>query len=323
MNRQFIIEKQPKIFDALLAGLRTTTHHIYLILLPILLDLFFLISPRFTIYKLAKQALNQVILPTNIPENLATTWSEFNEIINEFFKYFSVSSLLRTIPIGLPSLFAGRILKMNPIGNFSFIELEPIGKAMLFMIGFSMIGLLLSNTYYFACSLAVKPSDSKVPITEYFRTLIPFVLIPCTLFLLTLLIGFPVLFLIAFLNMITPFLGLLGYVLLTVIGISILVPLFFTPQAIYYLNLNLRKAVFNSIRIVRRFYSATSFFILMEIVIAFLANRLWQSPPDSSWFLLVSIFGHSVISTALVLASFHFLNDAIKLSQSDPLIVVD
>jgi len=71
-----------------------------------------------------------------------------------------------------------------------------------------------------------------------------------------------------------------------------------------------------SIHVVRVSMGKTAWFLLSSVILIQGLNYLWQTPPTDNWFLLVGIFGHAFIVSAIIAASFHYFIDATKFSQT-------
>ncbi|HSN93866.1 MAG TPA: hypothetical protein VLR89_02255, partial [Anaerolineaceae bacterium] len=107
-----------------------------------------------------------------------------------------------------------------------------------------------------------------------------------------------------------PLLGSIVYFIALLVLINLLFPLLFTPHAIILENKNLLEAAKESIFIFKKSGIFASFFVVIMIFATYISDRLWQNPPDGSWMILVGIFGHAAVSTAMILASFYFFKDA-------------
>ncbi|MFZ3150638.1 MAG: hypothetical protein WA116_03035 [Anaerolineaceae bacterium] len=317
MNGNIAVKNQPNIKDAIAAGFKSTASHVYLIFFPIILDLYLLFSPRYTIYGLVQKLLEQYSLPAEASADLSAAWAEFLTLAEEFFRYFSVSSALRTLPVGVPSLLSGRVLTETPFGSYSFNEITSWGNFLLAILVFSLVGILLGTVYFqMSSSSIVKPLE-KTSLKEFGKLLLNIIALPALAIVLLIIIGIPVVALIIILNTISSALGMFGYIILGTFLISVFLPLFFTPHAVIMLKQNVITSLRTSIKIVQSTYSQTSFFIVLLIFTSYVSNLLWQSPPDDSWMMLVGIFGHALVSTALISASFHYFHESIQLTQAD------
>src|SRR4030095_15914210 len=72
---------------------------------------------------------------------------------------------------------------------------------------------------------------------------------------------------------------------------------------------NIFGAIWDSIRLVQANLSGTLGLFLLVTIISLGLGVIWNYPPDDSWFLLIGLAGHALISTALVAATFVFYQD--------------
>lgn len=312
MNTTTIAVKQPSPFKAIRSGAETVASHIYLILFPIALDLYLLFGTRFTVSKAVNNLLAQVQLPANAAQDLMVTWNGAVQMLKEYFTYFSLTSVLRTLPFGIPSLLAGQALTTNPLSRIKTTELTSSGQISLWFVVFSLIGLLAATFYYKFCAMAVNKQARKISFSQTFNDFASNIALPMLTIIFLAIVLLPGLLIIGILSAITPFLGTIGYLIVLSILISIFLPLFFTPFATALYGEGFLKSVLLSIQTFRPTGPATSIFIFLAISSTYLTNLLWQSAPDDSWMLLVGIFGHALITTILVASSFHLFIEAIS-----------
>src|SRR5690606_38965970 len=119
MNIFLRAKKQPNLLIALKNGVTSLARHAYLILFPFLFDIAFLFSPRLTISQFTSKLFGQMVYPASISEEMKTTWDAIITGLTAFFKYFNLSSLARTYPFGIPSLFPVRAFTTTPNGDIS------------------------------------------------------------------------------------------------------------------------------------------------------------------------------------------------------------
>jgi hypothetical protein len=106
-------------------------------------------------------------------------------------------------------------------------------------------------------------------------------------------IAIPVSLVVSGLSMLHPFLGLLAYFFAAMALISMFLPAIFAPHAVLMLNLNLWQSIRASMRLMRPYYSATSLFVILAVLVSYLTNLLWQSPGTDSPMIYIGIFGHA------------------------------
>ena len=305
-------QKQPKIFAAFKAGFDTVSKHLYLLFFPIILDLFLLFGFRITIIELMQDVIQKLILPPSATPDLVASWGTVKIQTVEFFRYFSLTSFLRTFPVGIPSLFSVTDFERNPIGTYQFIQLQQPGSAFLVILGMSLIGLFFA--FFFYRSIARAISTQSVPTESILdkKSMISWIMIPTVFFTFTLVVIFPAVLIISLIGAILPIFTSIGYFLLTIGIITLITPMLFTPHFIFLENMTFKQALLTSFRTVRLTNAKGTTFLFIAIVVSYLTNMLWRIPSDDSWMLLVSVFGHALISTVILVASFHFILDARK-----------
>jgi len=129
------------------------------------------------------------------------------------------------------------------------------------------------------------------------------------------LISLPLALIFTLFNSLSPVLGLIAYFVTAMVLLSVIIPLYFAPHAIVVLDQSAFQAISSSLKMIRPFYSSTSVFLTLEVIIAFLTNLLWQTPADNSPLLFVGIFGHALVTTALLIASFHYFANIVKIYE--------
>lgn len=126
----------------------------------------------------------------------------------------------------------------------------------------------------------------------------------------------PTIILASLLSLLSPFLGQLVLLLVTFGAAWLLVPLVFTPHGIFLCGQSVINAMLNSARIVRYTLPGTGLFLLTALVLNQVMGWLWNQPPDTSWMVLVGIFGNAVISTGLLAASFIYYRSGLIFAQN-------
>ncbi|MDD2522199.1 MAG: hypothetical protein PHW11_05210 [Anaerolineaceae bacterium] len=308
---RFVIpaKKQPKVFDAIKRGYATLSNHIYLLLFPIGLDLFFLFGERLLITNQVQAMIDGIIFPPGTGAEMLQSWEELSAGLLELLKNFSLTAFLRSFPVGIPSLLAFRPMEVSPLGDFATVQVQSLGGSMLYILGFSLIGFLLGALFFLLIRNTVHGNDLSIP-RKFPNQLLSLVAIPIVIFLFTFFIISPILLLISVFNSILPFLGTIGYFFLSLGLISLGIPLFFTAHEILLSGSSFVAAARKSIETVRPTNGKTSIFLMLAFLGTYATNFLWQIPHDGSWMLIVSILGHALVTTIFLIASFHFYIDA-------------
>lgn len=309
--------QKPKIIQSIISGFNTTANNIFLILLPLLLDLFLWFGPHFSLNHFFittwEKFLNGIVNQTSEVQSLINSNSE-NLLM--FFRSFNLSATLRTFPVGIPSLISNLSTEKNPIGTPLLIEFGEFSKIIVILITFSFIGIILGVFYYnFILSKISKETDNQ-KIVSLIRSTTQIFLFPIFLVLLMLVLLIPFSIVISILTIINPMIGQIGLFLSFSALVWILIPLFFTPHSIILLKQNLITSMMTSINVVRSSSSTSILFLLTLLILGQGTNLIWKVPPEDSWMLLIGILGHAFISTSLIAASFHYFIHAFKYAQS-------
>ncbi|NLC29212.1 MAG: hypothetical protein GX773_02020, partial [Chloroflexi bacterium] len=79
-------KKQPKVFNAIKAGFDTLSTHAYLLLFPILLDIYFLFGKRLLITVQVEEMIEAVVLPPETTVEMLNSWQELSAATIATFK---------------------------------------------------------------------------------------------------------------------------------------------------------------------------------------------------------------------------------------------
>jgi len=303
----------PKPIASFLAGFDSITNHIWLVSFPVILDLIIWLGPHFRIKSLI-EALNEQITRTSGLGISPST--ESAQMSKEFWSFaaerFNMLTMVRSVPVGIPSLTAGSSPIYIPLGEAAFIDLSSGMVALAVWILFSLIGLISGTFYYIVVSQA--SLNGKVNLKQAFGqwpgASIQVVALALLWVFLFLAITLPASCIISFFLASGMPLGQVTLFLLFGFLMWIFFPLLFSAHGIVVYRLNIMASVRNSMRVTRLNLPATSLFFLIVLVISQLMDIIWRWPKEDSWFTLVGILGHAFITTGLLAASFIFYRDA-------------
>ncbi len=310
------IEK-PKVIQALLSGFNTIASKPYLILLPILLDLFLWFGPVWRVDELFGPMIQDI---TNVHGLGTPEYADVLEVYQSFWQdilnNFNLAKVIRTFPIGVPSLMVGKPTMANPIGRPVVFSLGTNAQIIISLVLFLVIGYFLGNLYFENISQEVKVRDDNTPARTLLWSFLQILFLPVLIFIILVVLSVPMLFLIALTTMIDPAISQVVSLLAVMLILWTLMPLIFTPHGIYLYKQNLISAMMTSISVVRVSMGKTAWFILASYILIQGLNYLWHSPDVENWLLIVGIFGHAFIVTAVVAASFYYFIDATKFTQT-------
>ncbi len=312
------IEK-PKIFQAIKSGFNTIANKPYLMIPPILLDLFLWFGPAWRVDAYFRPIIQSYSnLPVLDSPEFVELFDNFQTIWLEIIANLNLARSLHTLPIGVPSLIVSKQSFQNPLGKPFVFNLESGFGVIGIWLTFLLLGFFIGSLYYKNISNQI--IDIQNENDRNFRSLVraysQIILMPVVILIVLLIFSIPSILLLSVISLLNPtisqfLLGVIGFLLLWII-----LPLVFTPHGIFLYKQNLISAMMTSISVVKSSMSQTTWFILLAFVLIEGMNFLWTSPSIDNWFLMVGIFGHAFVVSAVIAASFHFFLDATAYTQS-------
>ncbi len=335
-NPSAVQSRPPQLIQSLTGGFNTVASHIYLILLPVALDLLLWFGPHLRMKSLVEPVMRDMVglLRQTSTLDMRPLWDGMEELWQVFLNQFNLVSTLSTFPIGVPTLMSSQSPLETPFGAAPVIEMTSVFQIALFWLVLSLFGLGL-GTFYFAwvaqgCSLflgrpdcgenaAFNESGNKIPplrIRVLAWQAMQMLAIVILLVLLLTVILVPTIFMASFLALISPFLAQLALVLVMFACVWFLVPLVFSPHGIFVCGLSVLNSMLASARVVRFSLPGTGMFLLSTIILYQGLGVLWRVPPERSWLMFVGILGHAFIATGLLAASFIYYRGGLAYVQS-------
>ncbi|NMC53832.1 MAG: hypothetical protein GYA48_09395 [Chloroflexi bacterium] len=301
----------PRLVSSLGAGFNTVANSLYLILFPVILDLFLWVGPRLSLKQAMESLLSETFLTLQemgspeMLEILATTEKTWQTIL----QYFNLFSSLRSFPIGIGSLLAGQPAGDSPLGARAVIELPSLSAALGMWIILAIGGVILGSIYFSEvarfCTGEQTPFSFKNLRWQTFHSLA----FSIGLVVLIVLVSFPVSIMVSIIGMINATFAQVAIFAIIFLVLWLMLPLFFVPHGIFLRKLNILRSILNSVRLVRFVLPSTSLFILVIVLLSQGMNLIWLIAPADSWMTLVGILGHAFVATGLLAASYIYYRD--------------
>lgn len=328
--------RPPQLIQSLTGGFNAVASHIYLILLPVALDLLLWFGPHLRVKELFQPVMVDLvaILRSSSSVQNRAMWDGMENLWIEFLEGFNLASLLSTFPVGVPALMGVQAPMQTPVGPPTMLEATSAGQILLGWLGLTFAGLAL-GTLYFAtiaqcCGRAAREieCDSNMPGRQPGGRMPSFrmqalawqgfqvVLLLLVLIAIALVLLIPTVMITSFLFLISPLFSQFVMLLISVSAVYLLVPLVFSPHGIFLCGMSVFNAMLTSTRVVRFALPGTGLFLVAALVIYQGLGVLWRVPPDTSWMALVGILGHAFISTGLLAASFIYYQKGLAYVQS-------
>jgi hypothetical protein len=335
-NPSAVQTRPPQLIQSLTSGFNAVASNIYLILLPVVLDLLLWFGPHLRMKALVEPVVTDVIklLRQTSSLEMRPMWDSLEKLWGLFLNQFNLVSALSTFPIGIPAMMASQSPLQTPIGAAPVVELSSALEIGFLWLGLSIVGLGL-GTFYFAwvaqgCSLSLTKADcgenvhlrdvaGKMPALRLDVLAwqgLQVLAIIIIMIVVSMVVLIPTMFMASFLALISPFLAQAALVLILFSAVWFLVPLIFSAHGIFLCGQSVINSMLTSTRVVRFSLPGTGMFLLMTIVLYQGLGVLWHVPPENSWLALVGIFGHAFIATGLLAASFVYYRAGLAYVQS-------
>ncbi|MBK9943108.1 MAG: hypothetical protein IPP13_15990 [Kouleothrix sp.] len=131
-------------------------------------------------------------------------------------------------------------------------------------------------------------------------------------------LGLPLLFLVTLLLYLNQTLGLLALFLLYWVGVWVSIYIGFMREAIVMSGLGPLRAIYASFNVVRRNIWATLGFLLLSLIIRLGSGVIWHSLVNSRVGVIIAIIGSAYIGSGLVAARMAFYRERLRRWQSAP-----
>lgn len=306
------------VIDSLSTGLSLVTERVWVVAIPVLLDLWYWLGPQLSISPLLKrverffvQSAPEAISGTPITIDMVT------DMLTTLGQQFNLFSLLSASLLGVPTLMAA-----GNSENASVIEVH--GWLVLISLAafLILVGLAIGCIYFtFIVRGLVGQSEDHLALLRqagvmWLRVVALVLLV--LFFVVALIVPFS--FLVGFLALVSggaaTFLIWLFYISVIWIGIY----LYFTVDAIVINDVGPIRAIWNSANVVvRNFWSALALVVLIFVLkqgLALVWQRLGEVHPVGT---IVGIAGHAFVGSGLVAAGLLFYRDRYRYWQEQRL----
>jgi hypothetical protein len=303
----------PSLIKSILAGFDAISNHISLILFSVAVDLFLWLGPHLGLSELIRSLFDQAAaLPNmNTPE-MADMVSASRAMWTAVADKFNLMSMIRSYPIGIPSLMISSAPTLVPGGSPRVWEITSLGAAFGIFILLTLFGLLVGTLYFQL--IAQASLEGRILWRE---TLLRWPWSSLQVLLLALLwiavliaLSIPFSCLLSFALVVGAGVGQFVILLFGGLAVWMLFPLVFSPHGIFVFQRPMWTSVRDGIRVTRATLPSTGLFLLIVLVLSEGLDMLWRVPPETSWLTVVGISGHAFVTAGLLAATFVYYRDA-------------
>ncbi len=314
------------VIGCLTAGFEMVSRNLWLIALPVVLDLVLWLGPRLSVAPLL-QGFIMILRTQPAPDpQTAHQWARVADLLQQLGENFNLISLVGTLPLlNVPSLLAQHMPgALTPLGESGKLPIGNIPALLGWVVLLALIGLVLGVLYLsilarvaatawhgepeHAASETSRESTWLSGVAKYFRVL------AFVTGLLTLGLVFIPLWILAMGIAITiaqP-LGIVVWMLGMGAVAYVALHLVFVVHGVLLGRHGLLRAIWESILLFRtQLPSVTGLLLLVTVVYKGLGYA-WSLPPGNSWLLAIGILGNGCVATGLTAATFVFYRERVK-----------
>jgi hypothetical protein len=329
------------VIGCLAAGFEMVGRHLWLVILPVMLDLFLWLGPRLSVDPLWQQFV--ALLATQpVPDPAAASQvTQIAQMLKQLGEQFNMLSILGALPLlNLPSLLASHPPgALSPLGQSSVFEITGVLALLFWWVMLLPVGLLLGFLYLSGVARpvrAMRDADETDPAQEeaggmeghseaasfpgersshlYTHGLGKFVRVflfaAALLALGMVLIPIWMLLIGVVLTVAQP-LGLLAWALSIGLGSYVVLHFLFVIPGVLVGQRGLLRAIWESALLIHTNFSSVVGLVLLVLVIYEGLGFVWSLPPGDSWSLLIGILGNSCIATGLTAAIFVYYQERV------------
>ena len=304
----------PSLISALMAGFDAITRSMILILFPVAVDLLLWLGPHLNIGQLVDQYLEQMSALSSLGAAESAEFLQANrELWGLFGENMNIMAVLRTYPVGIPSLMASWLPTAIPGGGEpSTLYLSSTLSVLVVCIILAITGLVLGSLYYLGVAEAALSNQVNwlATLKSWPRVTVQVLLLALMFIAVFIAISVPASCLISALLLTSPTISRLAVLVLFAGLIWLMFPLLLSAHGIFVYGNNMLVSVKKSLTLTRMTYPTTALLFLALIIISQGMDIVWRIPADDSWLTLVGIFGHAFIATGLLSATFIYYRNA-------------
>jgi len=292
------------IVDSLSAGFGVVNEQPWIVLLPVVLDLFFLFGPRVSIAPVVSQIVT-------MPQFTQAFGADATAPAIAFAEEANLLGLLSPAGLSLPT-----IVPVLGVARGSYTMLDSAGTVVLLALVTILLGAFVGCVYRAILAQQAREGELSVQrlpgesVVAWYRVVVLAVLFFVALFLVIL----PLAFVAALASLVTGAATALMTAIVATLALAAQLYLFFAPDAIFVSRVGPIQAIRRSAAVVHAgVWSALTLAILITVIMIGMGQIWVMLASQASWGLALGIVGNAYIASGLVAASMLFYRERMEI----------
>lgn len=275
----------------------------WIVLLPVMLDLFFLFGPRVSIAPVVSQIVT-------MPQFTQAFGADATAPAIAFAEEANLLGLLSPAGLTLPT-----VVPLLGVARGSFTMLESAGSVLLVALAAILFGALIGCVYRSILAQQAREGElsaQRLPgesVVAWYRVVALALLLLVTGFLVIL----PLAFIAALASLVTGVATALMTAIVTTLALAAQLYLFFAPDAIFVSRVGPIQAIRRSAAVVHAGVWSALTLVLLVTVIMIGMSQIWvMLASQASWGLALGIVGNAYIASGLAAATMLFYRERME-----------
>jgi hypothetical protein len=293
------------IVETLSAGFGVVNQQPWIVVIPVLLDLFLLFGPRLSASPLVSWFVSQPAFERSLGAGVApeAAQAELVALADDL----NVLALLSAGGISLPS-----VVPLLGVARGPLIVVESVGRVLLYGFGALVLGALLGCVYRALLAQGARDGEIaplRVP-AEAARVWMRIVVLALLLIGAMLVLLVPLAFVAALASLVAAGAAMLVTGVVVTVSLAAQLYLFFAPDAIFISRVGPIEAIRRSVAVVQTgVWSALTFVMLVTVTLIGMAQVWALVAAQAGWGLSLAIVGNAYIASGLIAASMVFYQE--------------
>ena len=299
--------RPPGVIDTLTAGYSVVNRSPWILLIPILLDVFLWLGPQISLAPVVDRAISSTAVPAEWPAESGRTIEQVRRSIIDSMDAFNVLALLSG-----PSLVSIPSVAIVTGGRGTLHWVDDARSGLAALAGSMLGGLLLGSLYrsWLARQVIGEFARPDYMLREALTASGRALGLMLVMLGVALLFGIPLAIVLGSAAAVSRDLLSMGMFIVSIVVMAVILYMAFALDAVFVSRVGPLQAVKNSVAVVRTSFWPTVMLLALVLIILMGMSRVWELLAGvAPWGMYLGILGNAYVATGLLAASMAFYRD--------------